>query len=270
MPSMQEVVLQRESVQDNTELNTHKRTGAAVMEHIFGGVNYTRQLDIFNPITHGMVPVTVLGAGSIGGAVVLNLAKVGFRDITVYDGDDIDDHNLPNQFFPMGTVGMKKVEVLQKLTKMMTGTEIKAVPTMYEDDQLMPLVITCVDNMRVRQLVFEKFKDPETVGARLGMIDPRTGGLTYRIFTVKPDTLDKYHWYPDEEASMDACTARSIIFTVFGVTSIVVALATRVVKGLDVPHEVAGEFNYFTQLVSREKEKKEEGVDLVAAEHTGA
>jgi hypothetical protein len=37
----------------------------------------------------------------IGAAMVVALAKTGFENISVYDFDRMEEHNLPNQLLPM-------------------------------------------------------------------------------------------------------------------------------------------------------------------------
>ena len=62
---------------------------------------FLRQLDIADPSRFKDKPITVVGAGGIGAATVVALAKTGFENITVYDFDKIEDHNFPNQLLPM-------------------------------------------------------------------------------------------------------------------------------------------------------------------------
>ena len=59
---------------------------------------YWRQLDIVN-IDKLQVPIIVVGAGAIGSFVTLALAKMGCGNITSYDMDTVEEHNLPNQFY---------------------------------------------------------------------------------------------------------------------------------------------------------------------------
>ena len=62
---------------------------------------FLRQLDIADPTQFKDRPVTVVGAGGIGAATVVAFAKTGFENITVYDFDSVEDHNLPNQLPPI-------------------------------------------------------------------------------------------------------------------------------------------------------------------------
>ena len=58
-------------------------------------IYFLRQLDIADPCQFKDKPITVIGAGGIGAATVVALAKTGFENITVYDFDKVEEHNLP-------------------------------------------------------------------------------------------------------------------------------------------------------------------------------
>ena len=71
-------------------------------------VDYWRQLDIFSP-KNFTTSITIIGAGATGSYIAWLLAKMGCRDITVYDADKIENHNLPNQIYGIKDIGKKKV-----------------------------------------------------------------------------------------------------------------------------------------------------------------
>ena len=74
---------------------------------------YHRQLDILDPKSMD-VPVTIIGAGATGSFTALSLAKMGIRNITIYDFDTVEEHNLPNQFYRQCDLGKRKVEALRE------------------------------------------------------------------------------------------------------------------------------------------------------------
>jgi len=57
---------------------------------------FLRQMNIVPPEKLSF-PITVIGAGAIGSATVVTLAKMGCSDITVWDSDTLEDLNIPNQ-----------------------------------------------------------------------------------------------------------------------------------------------------------------------------
>ena len=79
-------------------------------------LNYSRQEELFDPVTQKF-KIIVLGAGSLGSFITLNLAKLGFNDISVYDYDYVEGANIPNQFFRMSDIGKPKVEALKEIIR---------------------------------------------------------------------------------------------------------------------------------------------------------
>ena len=69
-----------------------------IMGRVVKMVNYLRQKRLFNPEEQS-TEIIIVGAGSTGSFVSLNLAKMGMNKIKVIDFDIVEDHNIPNQFF---------------------------------------------------------------------------------------------------------------------------------------------------------------------------
>lgn len=91
-----------------------------------------RHLDVFDPYKFGDTPVTVVGCGATGSWLVLQLAKLGISNITVYDFDVVEEHNIPNQLFGLYNVGHYKVLALQDYIQQQTGLKINAKTTKFE------------------------------------------------------------------------------------------------------------------------------------------
>jgi tRNA A37 threonylcarbamoyladenosine dehydratase len=102
---------------------------------------FLRQLDIADPSQFKDKPVTVIGAGGIGAAMVVALAKTGFENITVYDFDTVEEHNLPNQLFSMwvgdqGTLQWAKTTALFHLVHDLADIEIQPIHERYTNQPL--------------------------------------------------------------------------------------------------------------------------------------
>src|SRR3954469_26048634 len=82
-----------------------------------------RQLDIADPDRLSGVPVTIIGAGGIGSFTGQFLAKMGVTDLTVYDFDSVEDHNLPNQLYPVEALGTPKSKALGEEIRRLVGDE---------------------------------------------------------------------------------------------------------------------------------------------------
>ena len=74
-------------------------------------MNFWRQLDVFDPESFERT-VHVVGCGAIGSHVIDTLINTGITRIVVYDFDDVEEHNIPNQAFLPEQVGMPKVAAL--------------------------------------------------------------------------------------------------------------------------------------------------------------
>lgn len=159
--------------------------------------------------------ITIIGAGAIGSFTALALAKMGFDHITVYDPDEIEHENLNCQFYPMGFIGLPKVDILKDMIMSFTGTEITVYPERYERGAFSGIVISAVDNMATRKTIWENHKDCETTKL---VIDPRMAIETGLIYAMNPnDAKDKASYektlYDDKDAVQERCTMKSVMYT---------------------------------------------------------
>lgn len=202
-------------------------------------MDFQRQTKLFDPSKVGGIPIVVIGAGAVGGIATLFLAKVGFQNIKVYDHDKVEEHNIPNQFYPISSIGLPKVEALAKVVYDFTGTAIDTFERRWEPSEpLEGIVISSVDSMAVRQQIFSKLLECKEI---LYLIDPRMAGLDFRVACVNFLNHDKYSWYPDEEASPEMCGARSIMFNMGIIGGIVCDMACQIAKGEVPPSEISGD-----------------------------
>jgi len=213
-------------------------------------VDYQRQLDIFDPEIHNGRTVEIIGAGGIGSFVALALAKLGLKHLRVWDGDDLEAHNVPNQFHLVKALGKKKVVSTKTLCKEMADTEIEVVPEFWEPGkELNGLVISAVDSMGIteddprpgRKELWEAVRVSPSVEL---LIDARLGGETIRVLSIRPinDAL-KHGWYEsnlftDKEGADLPCTGRSIIDVGFAVAAIITRLVRGYLKDGEVIHDI--------------------------------
>jgi molybdopterin/thiamine biosynthesis adenylyltransferase len=176
----------------------------------------TRQLEII-PMESLDVPITVIGAGAVGGWTVLSLAKMGFQNITVYDDDEISIENMNCQFYPYSAIGKSKVETLTQLVEMFANVKINAINGRYDGaTPLHGIVISAVDSMQARSLIWDAAKKRGT--KVLNVIDPRMGAETSLLYVMNPkDKKDKESYektlYTDDNAVAERCTAKATIYT---------------------------------------------------------
>ena len=189
---------------------------------------FLRQLDIVSPEQLSF-PIVVIGAGAIGSATVVTLAKMGCSDITVWDDDILQEYNIPNQLCKPSMVGWPKVDALRELTLELTEVAVKAENRQYRGQKLRGVVIAAVDSMDARLTVWKRVKlDPDVPL----LIDARMGAEFARIYTVHPcnaDEVDFYeqNLYDSSEAERLPCSARSIIYCPTIVAGSIVLLIKR-------------------------------------------
>ncbi len=175
----------------------------------------TRQLDII-PLGVLGEHISIVGAGAVGSFTALALAKMGFTDITVFDFDKIEVENMNCQFYRHDDIGSLKVEALQSLVKDFTGVKINIKKKPYATGVMPGIVVSAVDSMKVRRLIWENHKE-KAVATRL-VIDPRMGAEFATVFAMNPmDPADIASYektlHTDENAEPERCTAKSTIYT---------------------------------------------------------
>ena len=196
-------------------------------------MDYARQLDIISPDQLRDVHLTGIGAGGIGSPTVMALTKMGLHDITIYDDDSIEVHNLPNQMYRLKDLGRLKVDALSEICKEYSGIQIITNAEKYFNQPLDGLVFSGVDSMNQREIIWKNIKNNVNVSI---YIDGRMGGEVSRILTIKPcDPADIEFYestlYKDEEAQDLPCTARAIIYNVFTIASFITSKIKKVVRG---------------------------------------
>jgi molybdopterin/thiamine biosynthesis adenylyltransferase len=161
-------------------------------------------------------PVTIIGAGAIGGWTTLALAKMGFTDLTVWDGDKVDVVNLNSQFYRFKDVGRNKVDALKDLVKEFTGVDISENSRHYGSGIFSGVVVSAVDSMAARSTIWQNHREvsPHTKA----IIDPRMGAQEALLYVIDPRVradIEAYEktLYSDSQAVQERCTAKATIYT---------------------------------------------------------
>jgi len=179
-------------------------------------VDYWRQGAFFNPFTFKL-PIHVIGVGATGSHIVDTLANMGVRDITAYDFDSVEGHNLPNQIYGIAHVGQPKVDALKQHVQQKMGFDIKTVNEKVEQiPDLSGVLILCTDSMAAQKSIC-------LTSARLNkkvswVIETRMGIDQGRVYFFDPNNKNHLkRWvascYSDEEAAESPCNLRAIATT---------------------------------------------------------
>jgi len=200
---------------------------------------YSRQTDIFNPLEI-KTRVTIIGAGGIGSPVGLALGKLGIPEINIIDNDTVEQHNLPNQMYPMETIGLPKVEALRDTIVSFSDAHVTTKHETWDGEPLKGIVISAVDSMAVRRKIFGAITLNPAVSL---FIDGRIGGESLRVYSIKPcdpDDISFYEsmLYSDEEAAELPCTARAVIYVGFFIAALIARAVAKWVKDKERIREV--------------------------------
>jgi molybdopterin/thiamine biosynthesis adenylyltransferase len=176
---------------------------------------------IFDPTKLNDKFIAVVGVGALGCAVLQNLARLGCKNINLYDPDVLEFHNLPNQYlYTVNDVGRFKVEaaaarvaeqvgesiVVNAVPKYVNGIEPeKSVQRLFES-----YVFVCVDSMAARSAIFGSCRVHQDFygEARMGS----KNGASYYLEPRDPMQRREYQaeLYSDDEVTHDRAACGTI------------------------------------------------------------
>lgn len=140
-------------------------------------MDLTKSYDFFKP-EMCKDRIHIIGCGAIGSTVAENLVRFGLTDITLYDFDTVEAHNIANQMFRKTDIGKTKVQALAEMLCDINPdlqTTLKLVDTGWNGQKLSGYVFLCVDNIELRREIATKFKYNTYVKAmfdfRMGLTD---------------------------------------------------------------------------------------------------
>jgi len=203
-------------------------------------MKYIRQSEIINLEKLGQGKVGIIGVGSVGSFTALTLAKMGVGKVVGYDEDGVSIHNLPAQFFGKKDVGQFKVDALADLLKEFTDTEYIPHNRFYKNQKLQETTIVATDNMASRKLVYEQFlKQPQAHH----LIEARMGAELAKIYTIRDKTKKTQAFYEktlhsDEKSYKLPCTARTIIYNVLMISSLITRAYKAIINDEPFPKEL--------------------------------
>lgn len=175
--------------------------------------DYSKQSELIE-VSKFNEPIHVIGCGAVGSWLTFFLLKMGFKNITVYDFDEIEEHNLPNQMFTEKQIGTLKVDAINRIYKMFFNDEdIKRLT--FEPMRVSKpiakrfkgIVFCCVDSMKTRKLLYEACCKEGNIDAwfesRIGLF----GSYIYTLTQMNDKCFKEYEktFYADEEAEVSPC-----------------------------------------------------------------
>ncbi len=172
-----------------------------------------RQADLI-PIKVLNTKINIIGAGAIGSFTTLALAKMGFSNLEIWDSDTVSVENMNSQFYRFSDIDKPKVKALKDLVKDFTGVNIKTNFCFYESGILDGIIVTAVDSMEARKLIWEQQKN-KAINS-IALIDPRMGAEVAALYVYNPmditSSVYEESLYSDEDALEERCTAKATIY----------------------------------------------------------
>jgi molybdopterin/thiamine biosynthesis adenylyltransferase len=191
-----------------------------------------RQWDLIPIETLGQ-RIHVIGCGAIGSFTALGLAKMGFTNMVVWDFDEVSIENMSNQWFRHKDIGRPKNEALRDLIEDFTGERIE-IAGEFTGQKLDGYVVTAVDNMRIRKLVYESNRNNP-----IKIIDPRMSSeyATLHVFDGGEPGYAKT-LFDDANGVQERCTAKSTMYTAMMISGLVCKTVKDLVNQVSHPRIV--------------------------------
>lgn len=188
-------------------------------------MNPIRHILVFDPDRFDKARVDIIGCGAVGSRIAMEMAKLGVRNLHLWDGDSVEAHNIANQLFGLADVGRPKVEALAEAISAATGLS----PTIHHQRIEGPItlgsvVFLAVDTMAARRAIFKdclhlKFTTQVVIEVRMGVEELRVYGFNPRS---RADVLAWEETLTDDEKTVEsACGARTTVGATAGITACV-------------------------------------------------
>lgn len=210
--------------------------------------NHIRHSEIFDASRLGTV---LIGAGGIGAATALALAKMGVRYLEVWDDDFVSEENLATQLHRLSDVGMEKVFALKDLlAEFSDDTYVEPVPGRVTAQTGISgqIIISAVDSIAARKAIWA------ALGNFDWYIDARMGAEIAQIFCLEGRGDDS--WYADMLAGQDdasvedaPCTRRATFFCASAIAGILGSLVRKVATRQDLPRVINFDLTTFVSTV---------------------
>jgi molybdopterin/thiamine biosynthesis adenylyltransferase len=172
---------------------------------------------IFDPAKFNPTPVVIGGVGAGGGSACLGLAKLGVRNITVYDTDVVAIENVGPSIYGRKHVGMRKVDACAAIVhELSDGVEIQPIHRPIESLRgAEGVMFICVDDMDLRKKLVRRYAAQNTKVVRV--FEGRMSALSGRSHSFDPRSKEHVKewmrfWFPQREAlpALPGCGARPV------------------------------------------------------------
>lgn len=130
-------------------------------------LDLSKTYEFFQPEMVG-ARIHIVGCGSVGSTIAENLVRCGITELTLWDFDKVEPHNLANQMFRQQDIGKPKVEALFDMLKDINpevAHTIELKPDGWKGKLMSGYIFLCVDSIELRREIVEKHMDSPYVKA---------------------------------------------------------------------------------------------------------
>ncbi len=142
-------------------------------------------------------PLSIIGCGAVGSNTALLAAKMGFTQFQLWDFDQVEDFNLPNQAFNPSHIGRPKVEALQEvLQEFNPAVKVQTFNRRFDVEEDKPLlkgpVVLATDSISSRREITKAFRLNPDIPL---VVEARLAFDAAQIHTILPMNVDSlYAW----------------------------------------------------------------------------
>jgi molybdopterin/thiamine biosynthesis adenylyltransferase len=178
-------------------------------------IDTRRHLEVFSVELFGNKRIDIIGAGAVGSAIAVQVAKLGLENIHVWDFDTVEGHNIANQRYELKHIDQPKGKAIAAIIKEATAHDIEVHEHKLEGGEALgEVVFLAVDTMAARKAIWQKslrnkLRTKLVIETRMGAEE----GRVYAICPVKPAQVRGYEttFYDDAETVVSACGASTTV-----------------------------------------------------------
>lgn len=173
-------------------------------------MDLSRHISVFNPAAV-KDDIHIIGVGATGSFVAMMFARMGVPVINIYDFDDVEIHNIPNQYYDTGDLGKLKAEALADKLRLInpdiTVNVGKEAVTPEDVSKMSGYLFSLVDSMKVRKELWEAAKANKDL---INVWESRLGSDQARVYSLPIKSGLNYaryeqDFYDDDNAEVSAC-----------------------------------------------------------------
>jgi len=206
-------------------------------------MDLSRHISVFNP-TAVKNDIHIIGVGATGSFVAMMLARMGVPVINIYDFDDVEIHNIPNQYYDTGDLGKLKAEALADKLRLInpdiTVNVGKEAVTAEDVSKMSGYLFSLVDSMKVRKELWEAAKANTNL---INVWESRLGSDQARVYSLPiEEGLDyaryEQDFYDDDNAEVSACGTSITVLPIVMMTAslMIVQFIDLVMENPVIPH----------------------------------